>query len=424
MESTFLRGEFLPNRYAYIAQHEPMIFHCHHYNTFLQATIEDSHHYLDVYPILVDSAQEIAFTQFSDYFTKEKDNIAVTDFIQKKAIVTDFFRFCGFGKIDLSALSADGGEVQSISEHYSVGWLSKFGKRQNQDKGVSFFASGFLAGACEAIFGLALGTIDVAQTHCLTKGGKNSVFLLKKLNTPKNLKPSPKAGNFQSFLSQAPIHDHIDYGAIQQALGQMPIEGSEKTGLIDAFGVLLTRMYANYYCLISYKFLKILEKNMGGDGVVLATQLLTEAGHVCAFNTFGGVMESAEWHALIKPMITAKEDWVHGIVAVVNAFGWGKWEVETLIPNEKLVVKITSGYEANSFLGAYTEKSNYPISFLARGGTAGIMNLIYNGDITLQPTLDEVFYKKISQNPNRFVSTQIKCRAMGADFDVFEVVRL
>ena len=52
---------------------------------------------------------------------------------------------------------------------------------------------------------------------------------------------------------------------------------------------------------------------MGSDGLPLAAQLLREAGHVCAYNTFGGVMQSTEWNAMIKPMIQKKEDWIHGI---------------------------------------------------------------------------------------------------------------
>lgn len=418
MENLFLRGNFLPTQNAYIAQNEPLIFHCHHYNTFLQATIEDSSSYLDVYPILIDSAHDIIFQHFSEHFKIHQ----ITDVSHRKKAVEDFFRFCGYGKIDLSNLTENGGEIEASTEHYSTGWLSKFGKRYSVEKPVSFFASGFLAGATEAIFDINGGNLEAIQTKCITKGANNPAFDIKRRKKPIQLHSSPQMGNFQTYSPINP-NENINYVGIRDALTSMAIEGSEKNGLIDAFGVLLTRMYANYYCLISYRFLKELEKKMGKEGNKLATDLLTEAGHVCAFNTFGGVMESAEWAGLIKPMIKTREDWVHGIVAVVNAFGWGFWEIIELVPDKRLVIKITSGYEANSFTKIYPQKSAYPISFLARGGTAGIMNLIYNGDITQQPTLDDNFYKKICLDKNLFVSTQIKCRAMGDDYDLFEVIK-
>jgi hypothetical protein len=241
---------------------------------------------------------------------------------------------------------------------------------------VSFFTLGYIIGATEAVYDLPLGTLTGEQTACIAKGDSQSTFELRK-SEKKTLEESPKEGKFQTANLPKPTDTNVDYSGIREALINMPLQGSEKDGLIDAFGVLLTRMYSNYYCLISYKFFKLFEEKMGEDGISMACELLTEAGHVCAFNTFGGIMQSAEWNGLIKPTLESKTDWVHGVVAVVNSFGWGFWEIEELIPDKKLVIKITSGYESNSYLNKY-EESKFPISFLATGGTAGIMNLVYN----------------------------------------------
>lgn len=410
-----IKGEFLFNRNAYIARHEPMILHCHHYNTFLQASLEDTKSYLPVYPILIDSARDIAYLQLNNHF---KANNILT-ILERLQIASDFFSYCGFGKADFSKLTTTGGNIPCVAEHYSTGWMDKFGARKNNEPGVSFFATGYFAGAFEAIFDKKQGQFKAVQTHCITKGDTFSAFeIVLNENVTEHYK-SPQEGFFQLFTPYDCQKDAIDSDAIKSALVQMPIMGNEKNGLIEAFGVLLTRMYANYYCLISYRTLQILKDTMGADGVVLGTQLLTEAGHVCAFNTFGGIMKSVEWMGLIKPMITSKEDWVYGIVAVVNAFGWGQWEVVELIANKKLVIKIKSGYESNSYLKMF-EKSLLPISFLATGGVAGIMNLIYNGDISKNPELNEVYYKKIQKSQNYFIAKQTKCRATGDEFDEFE----
>jgi|GEM_PF-231797 len=411
-----LRGEFHKDRHSYTAIGEPLIFHCHHYNTYLQAVIEDTHEYLNVYPVLIRSAQEIVYSQFHVFF---QDNPMAADL--RKQTVQDFFRFCGFGMMDLSVATLSGGKVIVNSDHYAAGWKSKFGERSKDKHGVSFFTLGFIKGALEAIYDLPNGYFEGKQTQCIAQGASTSEFVIVKDEQNSLYQPSPAEGAFQSYQHTNHVDSKVDYLGIREALINMPLEGHEKTGLIDAFGVLLTRMYANYYCLISYRFLRLFEEKMGLHGTATACDLLTEAGHVCAFNTFGGIMQSAEWNGLIKPSLQSKEDWVHGIIAVVNALGWGFWELVELVPNEKLVVKIVSGYEANAYTKNFG-KSSYPISFLATGGTAGIMNLIYNTQLTeKQITLDDAQYKQIYSSNNLFTSTQIQCRAMGDAFDVFEV---
>lgn len=412
-----LRGNFDTQYNTYIAAGEPLIFHCHHYNTFLQATLEDTKDYIDIYPILIESAQEIVYAQMNQFFSENQ----IAEIEERKQIAEDFFMFCGYGKFSLENVSVDGGKVISESDHYSYGWKSKFGLRAENEPMVSFFTRGFLAGATEAIFNLALGSMECKQLSCYTKNDSFVSFELTKNINSKKLSNSPKQGTTQNHTLNNPNNTSVNYLGIREALTNMPIEGTPSSkGIIDAFGVLLTRMYSNYYCQTSYRMLKKLEETMGSDGLMLADQLLTEAGHVCAFNTFGGIMQSAEWNGLIKPMCQTREDWVHGIVAVVNAFGWGFWEILELEPAKKLVVKVTNGYEANSYLQTLG-KSSIPISFLAKGGTKGIMNLIYNGDITTQPSLTDEYYSEICNSPKAFSVRQTKCRAMGDDQDIFEV---
>ena len=134
----------------------------------------------------------------------------------------------------------------------------------------------------------------------------------------------------------------IDERAIIQAVSGLGIAGDDE-GMIPAFGLYLTRHMADYYNRISYAA----ARKMAGTGLEAdARALLVEAGHVCAFNTFGAIMKSAEWEAVVKPMIESREDWVRGMVAIVNAFGWGRWSVLELVPGEKLHIKVEDSYEA------------------------------------------------------------------------------
>ena len=410
-----LRGKYLTERNAYIASGEPAIFHCHHYNCYLQAVLLDTSHYIKGIPeLLKNTAHEIAYHQFTTYFNQ----YAELEIAEKKHIVEDYFRFAGFGLIDLSGVKEEGGIVETFSEHYGIAFKSKFGL---QKEPVAFFSCGFLAGATEAIYSLNLGSINVKQELCLSRGEDKSRFDIHKVTSRKELTVSQQEGVYQVAELNNPETTAVDYLSIREAITQIKLEGAESTGLLEAFGVLLTRHYANYYSNISYGFLNLFSKQMGNDAISIAADLLTEAGHVCAFNTFGGVMQSNEWNAMIKPMLRTKEDWVHGMTAVVNAFGWGFWEVLEL-REDKVVMKITSGYESNAYLKCYTECPSIPISFLATGGVAGLMNLIYVLDLPSKTpiTLDEEVYKQICSQKTIFKARQLKCRAQGENFDVIE----
>ncbi|MBL6448002.1 hypothetical protein JMN32_16920 [Fulvivirga sp. 29W222] len=418
MSIKILRGEFYPDRNAYVAAGEPAIFHCHHYNSYLQAVLLDASSYIDgIETLLADSAQEIAHTQFKAFYGSNSLNEE-----ERKKAVEDYFKFAGFGKIDLKGIDATGGVVETSSDHYGVAFKSKFGINK---KPVSYFTCGYLAGAIEAIYDMELGSLEANQDLCIGKGDEISRFTIIRSNNRKNkLIASQQEGNYQLHSLIQPDTTKVDYTAIRQALTNMPLEGAENTGLIDAFGVLLTRHYANYYCNISYGFLDLFTTQMGIDQIEIAKELMTEAGHVCAFNTFGGIMQSNEWNAMIKPMLSSKEDWIHGITAVVNSFGWGFWEIQELT-DEKIIMKITGGYEANAYLGRYKEKPSIPISFLASGGVAGLMNLVYVLDLPGRTpvTLDENLYREISNKPEFFKAKQLKCRALGDEFDLIEAVK-
>lgn len=196
------------------------------------------------------------------------------------------------------------------------------------------------------------------------------------------------------------------------AVASLQIAGNEE-GLIPAFGLYLTRHYAGYYNRISFASYHRAEQR-GAAAIARAYQALVRAGEVCAFNTFGGIMVSQEWEAVVAPMIESREDWVHGIVGVVNALGWGRWSVESLSPGRELKLSIASSYESTGYLEEFPRRESGGICFLATGGASGIMNLLYNGDISGRPALTPGYFEKVFSAPERFVAREIACRASGA----------
>jgi len=205
----------------------------------------------------------------------------------------------------------------------------------------------------------------------------------------------------------------VDQEAVVSALGTLPLTGNEE-GLIPAFGLYLTRHYAAYYNDASYAYLHAAHAQ-GDEAVKTARSALIEAGHICAFNTFGGIMVSQEWEAVLGPMLDSRDDWVHGIVAVINALGWGKWRVDSLTANEELRVSIANTYESTGYLASHGQSEVGCVCFLAAGGVAGIMNLLYHGDIMSKPALSQAYYDELFRGTGAFVGEETACRAAGAE---------
>lgn len=202
----------------------------------------------------------------------------------------------------------------------------------------------------------------------------------------------------------------VDERAVVAAVSGLGIRGNEE-GMIPAFGLYLTKHLADHYNRLSFGLVEAFLRE-SPELEQDAAALLVEAGQVCAFNTFGGIMLSPEWDAVVKPMIASREDWVHGMVAVINAFGWGRWSVRSLVPGESLEVRIEDGYEATGYARDYA-KSSAPRCFLARGGVAGLMNLLYEGDITKRPVLDDRYYVEVFRSSRSFRAEETRCVAKG-----------
>lgn len=202
----------------------------------------------------------------------------------------------------------------------------------------------------------------------------------------------------------------IEQRVITEAVAGLGFSGNEE-GLIPAFGLYLTKHPADYYNRISYGLLGAFAREnpeLEEDAIAL----LTEAGHVCAFHTFGGIMSSVEWDAVVMPMIQSLEDWVYGMVAVVNAFGWGHYEIKQLEPDTRLVVEAKFSYEASGHLESYG-RAKSPRCFLASGGAAGLMNLVYHANIAKRPALTEDFYLEVFGHRRSFRAKEMRCIAMG-----------
>lgn len=391
---------------------EPMIFHCHHYNVSLQRALLDAG-YVDFRPVLVGAAASVSRAQLARVFAQR----GITDAVERARIACELYRWAGFGTLSLDGVGPEGGTVRTSSSHYALGWLSRFGKSEEP---VCFFASGWLAGALAAIHDAPAGTFAVRHDTCCAAGADACEFVLSRGDTTYASFESPGVGTLCQHEPRPIPATPVDYEGFLGAVSGMPLVGNDE-GNIPAFGVFLTRHYANYYNRVSFEFLRHLESTYGEEGRAAAEALLVEAGRVCAFNTFGGIMTSTEWDALIRPALKSDEDWVHGMVAVANALGWGRWQV-TSASSERAEFVLHDDYESIGYLAEYG-KAEHPVSYLARGGVEGLMTLVYLARIADRPTLDFAFYEKTFRAGTRYEAESLASRAMGDDVTAFRVTR-
>jgi len=171
-------------------------------------------------------------------------------------------------------------------------------------------------------------------------------------------------------------------------------------GIIPIFGVYLSLNQVEYYNRLSFEF----EGSWDSHNSHEARALLIEAAQECGYATFQGIRTSVEWQQLVEPMVETEEDQIHAFSAITVALGWGDLSVAEFIPEEKLVIRARSGYEAEGFLQHYAHADTGKC-FMLCGVTAAFMDLMYGPDYP-----DGCFTYK---------AMETRCRAMGDDYCEF-----
>ncbi len=409
---------YLKDRNALVEGGEPFVLQCHSYNVSLQAIMEDLKETINTYEFLVNNAHAVAYN-FLQNIKAERSLSSTEEILQAGK---DLYQQAGLGIIEFPEIASEKGVIRLPYELYAIGWLEHYGKREKNYPGVSFFARGFVEALIEIAFDLPLGSVHSEQTKCPTKGDEFVEIIYEKKEA-RFIPSSPGIGIVEPVKPmKQPSDTSVNYEKVRDAFLDSLLRGSENEGINDQHGNLLLRMFANYYTLNIKDFIVGIKKTLGEGGMLFARDLLREAAHYCAFHTFGNIVQSEDWKKTVLPDIKTREDWLHGMVAVVNSFGWGVVQIEELIPNEKLVLSVASDYETNSYLKMMEENpeikeffKDEEVGYLFKGLAATMMNLIYNSDFTEKQTLDEEFYRQMSEHKNYFQAEQVKSRLQGDD---------
>ena len=371
------------------------VYHCNFYNSYLQMTVLLTQGMGEHQPerLLTDSITVLVRLLKQRGYT-------VADLLEE-------FTYCGFGLLQV----VDDKTWVTPRSHYSEA-ICIHGKPSKS----CYFTAGYLQG---------LSDKTVVETECKMLGATVDKFSVHdaalhldnylrynfdlQLNIPKRF----------SFSDCQTFNTAVDEDQIIAQVQTLPLYGKpvpEGNGLIEAFGAVLTNHFADYYNRISYETYSALRQI--GIPEEDCKEMFIQAGHICAFNTFGRIMSSPEWDKTIAPMCSSREDWLHAMIAVINVLGWGIYRIEKIVVEKEFIVRVYNSYEGIGYRRMYPPTGDRNISFLAMGAILGLVHLLWKVDIRDKPTLTQEFYVQQFNNPhNSYSVEQTHAIAAGDDYD-------
>lgn len=391
------------------------VFHCHHFNLFFDQTIDDALGVEQGTRVRTEASHEAWYLLLKNLVDQQGIDAAGA----RLEAAANLFSAAGHGRLSLDA-TAEGGSGRGETLHYAMGWRDKYGKRVRRQHPIDAFGAGFAAAATEVAHDLEPGSLLSTESSCQIAGGDQCRFTLAKTGSTtkvggklvdawREALPEPVTGEEEERVSA------ITKGLVDFLGG---VSGDER-GLVQAFGVLVTNHPADYYNHLSNRMLDITHREKP-QTLEVARSLLQESGQVCGFHTFGGIMSSPEWEALVgapkDPL-----DVVVGGLAIARALGFGRWSLEAYEPNERLVVTSSGTYES-VHNRVCIEQTRWPCSYLFQGGAIAMMQLAHRVDWQPRPMFSGALYMKLRRDAP-WACEQTACVARGDDVDRVVITR-
>lgn len=379
-----LQRTYLPDHDLMALSGAPAVYHCHHFNLFLDQSIDDA-----LGPqkgtLLRFSAARHAARQLIAGVATTQGAVTATEKLQ---IASAIFSMMGHGTLRIMA-KPSGGEATGEHLHYGHTWMEKYGRSIRRNHPADAFAAGFAAAAAEVAFELGEGSISATETQCVATRATSCSFQLKPETT--TARPNVLRGNITSFVKPTFVGEReAEVAAIAAGLRDFTAGvAGDARGLVQAFGVYVTAHLACYYNQISYDAVEHLQKEMPG-AVGIIEDLLRESGHVCVFNTFGGILLSPEWEAMVGPLTGNPVDTVVGCLAIARALGFGHWTLAEY-SKDRLVITTPSSYESAYYLARHGQ-APYGNEYFLQGATLAIAQLADRVDWKAKPKLTQEYY--------------------------------
>jgi hypothetical protein len=375
------------------------VIHCNHYNAYLQMAVLmtqgiDNHH---PESLLTDSVAALV------NLLKQR-GYSERDLLQE-------FSYCGFGVLE----QRDTDTWETPRSHYGES-ICTHGKPQKS----CYFTSGYLQGLLGKTVGETDCQMEKARTDKFAVLDEPSVvenYLTHEFELQTCI---PERFAFEGCQS---FDTGIDEEKIIAYFKRLPLYGqATETGLIEQFGAVLTNHFADYCNRVSYETYFALRN--AGIPEEESKETFIQAGHICAFNTFGRIMSSPQWYEIVEPLCVTREDWLHGMIAVINILGWGVYRVEKIDVEKEFIVRVYNSYEGVGYRRMYPKTDDRNISFMAMGAILGLVHLLWKIDIREKPILTQAFYVKQFNHPeNSYTVEQTHAIVAGDEYDRFIVLK-
>ena len=390
----------------------PYVYHCHHFNLFHDQTVEDALGPADAFVVRSRAAQKAAGQLIAGLI----EGSGAANPVERLQLAKALFAWMGHGGLEW-LVDGSGGPVRGDHLHYSFAWREKYGSIVKRQVPIDAFASGFAAAATELAFDLPPGSLSASEKTCFacresfcdlhvspasSEGPPLSDVVVDRDAVLKHT-AAPSQGLEESSIAQ------ITAGLNDFLLG---VEGDPR-GLVQGFGIFITRHLSAYYDQTAYDTIHLIEKQ-APQATAAVEELFGESGHVCVFNTFGNLMLSPEWEGLVGPIGGDVEEVVASCTAIARALGFGHWTIHELKAGERLVMRSTSNYEFPFYLENYGRSDKSRCYFFANASRA-FMQLAHRVDWPAKPELTQSLYQDLFKGDVGWHTEETLCRAKGDD---------
>ncbi|MBI5507995.1 MAG: hypothetical protein HY903_04510 [Deltaproteobacteria bacterium] len=380
----------------YLAEHDlmlfggaPAVYHCHHFNLFLDQTIDDALGQVAGERLRFSAAREFAH----DFLVTACAREGATTPVERISVAQTLFAAMGQGKLQLSVDPA-GGQGRGEFLHYGYSWFEKYGTKVKRLRPADAFAAGFAAAANEVAFGLPLGSTNAVEGFCIARRDPHCAFTLT-AGSPTPAGPKVGAAEIRANVRPAFTGKSEDE-VVKIAAGLRDFTASvrgDHRGLVQAFGVYVTLHLSGYYNRISFDAVRHIEATTP-QSVGVLEELLRESGHVCVFNTFGGILLSPEWEGMVGKLSGDPTQVVLGCAAIARALGFGHWTIADLQPGRRLVMRSPATYESAYFIARHGRAARGNDYFF-QGAVLAVAQLAHRVDWKSKPKLTQEFYQSL-----------------------------
>lgn len=400
----------------FLAGH-PFIFHCHHFNLFLDQTVDDACGPELGVELRTKAARHSSYHFLSRLFAE----LGLNTPAERLTLAMEVFAGLGHGHLHIDA-NVDGGTAEGEFLHYSFAWKEKYGGKIARLTPVDAFAAGFVAAAVQAAFDYEF-SFTATEESCYAMHAERCAFKIEAIMDMEEFNLVDLAITKQ-HIGQAYV-DGLEEERIQAITVGLreflkSVQGDEHRGLIETFGVFVTRHTPNYYNMITCEALDYTKKN-NPEFLAIVEELVRESGHVCVFNTFAGILYSPEWDALVGRVQGGLNEVVSSCMAIARALGFGTWAIKEL-SEDRLVIITGSEYES-----PYCAISDHALkesnAYFIQGAGIAIMRLWEALDWQKRPLLNQELYNQLFKSGSHWEATQTQSLANGDPYTEVVVSR-